>query len=463
MKHLWIIILSIVTLSASAQRMRVEDFGRYRKPFFKKATWPTDKRQALLDLFTGETGFQFFAGDIPASSTENDGSITLALPPRTAFLTIKHPDYGQISWKIPGKALKKKKRYHAYLYTESIDKEFRQQKQWALFSVDPEHAILYIDSSMYAIRDGHLSLYLPLGRHACRIESPFYKPLSDTIELIDTVRFEKKFFLEPSYAFLTVETALADGVILLDGQPMGRGRIETGRLMPGRYRVSVRQGDHLCYDRFIEVANAERKVVDLRDSTLTILSTSNLRSGGTDTRTLPAMTVDSPVTGAELPVPGSPATDETPRMEPLANVHITTFDAETEIWLNREKIATGEWQGQLPAGFYAVSSRKEGLESGTRYFWVETGKPVEISLPSPRADYALLNISSSEEGATVYLNGVEAGTTPCVLRDLPTDRSYRITLVKGDKSAEQILVLRGNDIVNVNLQLHKRQTSNKTK
>lgn len=461
MKHLWIIILSIITLTASAQKMQVEDFGRYRKPLFKRATWPTDKHQALLDLYTNETGFQFLADDTPVTATENDGSITLALPPRTNFLTISHPDYGQLTWRIPGKPLKKRKRYLASLHTESPDKEFHQQKQWALFTVDPAHAILYVDSSMYAIRDGHLSLYLPLGRHACRVESPFYTPLSDTIELTDTGRLEKLYYLEPSYAYLTVETALPDGLILLDGQPMGHQRIETGRLMPGRYRVSIRQGERLCYDRFIEIANAERKVVDLRDSTLHSLSTSNMRSTATNAQTPPRPDSGSAYLDSS-PTPTNTGQDTLPAGS-LADVHITTFDAETEIWLNREKIALGEWQGQLPTGFYAVSSRKEGLESGTRYFRVEAGKPVEIRLPSPRANYALLNISSDETGATVYLNGIKAGTTPCVLRDLPTNRSYRITLVKGDKSAERTLILRGNDIIDVNLQLHKKRASHQTK
>lgn len=40
-----------------AQRMHVEDFGRYKKPFLHKASFTTDKRQALLDFFTNEKVF----------------------------------------------------------------------------------------------------------------------------------------------------------------------------------------------------------------------------------------------------------------------------------------------------------------------------------------------------------------------------------------------------------------------
>ena len=68
--------------------------------------------------------------------------VTLTLPKRTSFLVIKHPVYGQLAWKVPDGVLKKKKHYHAYLHTESLEKEFRQQKQWALISTVPEHAIV---------------------------------------------------------------------------------------------------------------------------------------------------------------------------------------------------------------------------------------------------------------------------------------------------------------------------------
>ena len=49
-----------------------------------------------------------------------------------------------------------------------------------------------------------------------------------------------------------------------------------------------------------------------------------------------------------------------------------------------------------------------------------------------------------------------AGFAPCVLRNLPIDRTYRIRLVKGKKVAEKTIHLRGNDIVNVSLNLKKR-------
>ncbi len=456
MKYLWIILLCLTTLPATAQSMRVEDFVRYRKSTLRKTALRTDRHQALLDLYTNEQDFQFLSGDISIPAAAGEGFITLSLPPHTEFLTVKHPDYGQLIWKVPGPELKKKKRYRAYLYTESLKKEFQQTKQWALFSVQPEHAIVYVDSSMYPIHDGQLSLYLPLGKHACRIESPFYQTRYDTIELTDSARLEKQFFLDSFYAYLTVETDLPQALILLDGQPLGTHRIETGRLMPGKYRLSLRLGDRLYYDRFIEIANAERKVIDLRQTILKPLSPNDPPSEEEYAQTTAPGDVDRSASAGARSASDPALFSGTVPKNQRSNVHITAFDAQTEIWLNREKVATGEWRGALAPGFYAVSSRKEGLESRTVFFWVETGRAVELNLVSPLADYGLLNIACDEVDAEIFLNDIAVGYTPCVLRDLPTDRSYRIRLVKGEKTAECILHLKGNDIVNVNLQLRKK-------
>lgn len=423
-----------------AQRMHVEDFGRYKKPFLHKASFTTDKRQALLDFFTNEKGFQFFVEDAPVAATEGEGMVTLALPHRTGSLIIKHPVYGQLAWKVPNGVLKKKKHYHAYLHTESLEKEFRQQKQWALISTVPERAIVYVDTVIHPLLDGNLSLYLPLGRHVCRIESPFYQTLNDTIELTDIVRFEKRYVLQPFYAYLTVETDWPDARICLDGDSLGLQRVETSRLMPGRYRLTVNQGDSLYYEQWLELANAERKVVDLH---------------GIELRPFPQLGQSIEMSGfPDEVLADSMASDGLQEQSgQWAGVHITAFDADTEIWLNRERVGQGEWRGNLAPGFYAVSSRKEGLDSRTDFFWVDAGKSVELNLISPLADYGLLNVSCDEVDATVFLNGLAIGSAPCVLRNLPVGRTYRVRLVKGRKAAETLVRLRGNDIVNVKLKL----------
>ena len=89
-----------------AQQMRIEEFARDKKPLLGKAPFATDKQHALFDFYTNEKGFQFFIGDAAIPFAEGEGCITLTLPDRTEYLTVKHPEYGQLTWKIPGKELR---------------------------------------------------------------------------------------------------------------------------------------------------------------------------------------------------------------------------------------------------------------------------------------------------------------------------------------------------------------------
>ncbi len=450
MRYFLSLLGCLLVLSAAAQQMRVEDFTRYKHPFWQKATYETDKRQALLDLFTNEKGFQFFVGKTAVTAIEGEGLVTISLPHRTTSVTIKHPSYGQLVWKIPGKGVKRKKRYRAYLYTESVEKEYQQEKQWAVFSFEPQQAIFYLDSTTYLIQQGELALYLPIGMHACRVESPFYQPLSDTIELSDTVRLEKHFTLKTYYAYLTVQTSFPDAVILLDNKPIGKGQADTGRLRPGEYRLTVKREDGVYYDRTLELGNAERKVVDLRKVALRphLPTDARLAERTEPTRTTektPAAPPDSLSVAPERPFEIVEADS--------ASVSIRAFDDETEIWLNRQWVGKGSWQGRLAPGFYAISSQKEGLDSRTAYFWVEAGETVELNLASPLTDYGSLNVSCDEVNARIFLNGVEVGLSPRVLSRLPADRTYRLRMVKGKKEAEKVIHLKRNDILHVNLKL----------
>ena len=112
MKHLALILLYclLFTTPIRAQLIKVEDFAQMKKSVLRKEKLSVSKQYALLDLYTNEKGFVFKLKGIDMVAEEGDGMQTVPLPHHTSFLTIEHPDYGQIVWKIPGKGLKKKKR-----------------------------------------------------------------------------------------------------------------------------------------------------------------------------------------------------------------------------------------------------------------------------------------------------------------------------------------------------------------
>ena len=91
-------------LAVDGQQMNIDGFARLKRPLWKRSKVTVDKKLAILDLYTSEKGFQFTAdGKTAVEAEEGEGVITLKVPHKTRFVTVKHPDYGQLVWRVPKK------------------------------------------------------------------------------------------------------------------------------------------------------------------------------------------------------------------------------------------------------------------------------------------------------------------------------------------------------------------------
>ena len=421
--------------------MNIIGFARQKKSLIRDVKIKKDKKQAILLLTTDEKGFTFKAdGQTDIEAEEGDGLLTLKAPHKTQFLTITHPDYGQLSWRVPGKSLRKKKCYHAYLQTYNPEKKFKLQKQWVVFQVIPEKAVIHVDSTMIRTMDGKAQFHLPIGKHPYMVESPFYQTIEDTLEVMDDQKLIQPVRLQPIYSYLRVKTPFPSCQILIDNQLIGQYEAVSSHLAAGRHRLSV-FCDSLCYyDAPIIVGPAEKKVVVLTASQLK-QQPWHERKKFQPTDTLMVYT-------------GTPAPIKAP-------VTIKTQDEYTDILLNRELVGNGTWEGLLEEGFYIINTRKDGWESMARYLWVKDEFPKEVSIGDPQVDFGFLNIHSNVMGANVYVNDSLRGTTPCIVEDLPAGRNCLVRLELPEyKSVEQKVYVLGNDIVDVELTMKKRKHDN---
>ena len=130
--------------TSTAQEMHIVEFKKLKKGPFNMKHVVTSKQEAILDLKTSEKGFSFKAdGKQDIAAEEGEGILTLKTPDKTAFIVVEHADYGQLTWKVPvKKGLRRKKHYTAILQTFSPDKEYKLQKQWVIFEIQPQDAIL---------------------------------------------------------------------------------------------------------------------------------------------------------------------------------------------------------------------------------------------------------------------------------------------------------------------------------
>ena len=439
---LGILLIAILSLPCVAQKISIRQFKRVKFDFAKKKMYPVDKKMATLDLKTDEKGFTFKAdGKTEIAAQEGDGQITLLAPHKTAFILVKHPEYGQLIWKVPGKGLRKKKHYQAIMQTDKPGKEYKLSKQWVVFQVIPENAILQVDSTVALVRDGTAQFELPLGKHGYHAEAPFYEELSDSVEVVDSAKLVVPVVLQSVYSYLTVKLPIAEGLIFIDSEPIGKGEATSGHLQPGDHHLIVMQEETCFADTVINMGVGEKKVLALKAS--------DLRARPLMARAINPQPIeevkDSTVTDSLAAVPQDSL---------KALVTITAPDAETQIWLNREPLAYGKWVGQLGIGFYSVSTLKEGLESKPIFLWVDDTLPKVVDLSLPKASYGVLNIHSNVVGATILINRVEVGVTPCILENLPATVACKILLKKkGYRDAAITVMPVPNDMLNVEINM----------
>ena len=439
---LGILLIAILSLPCAAQKISIGQFKRVKFDLATQKLLPVDKKMATLDLKTDEKGFTFKAdGKTEIAAQEGDGQITLLAPHKTAFILVKHPEYGQLIWKVPGKGLRKKKHYQAIMQTDKPGKEYKLSKQWVVFQVIPENAILQVDSTVALVRDGTAQFELPLGKHGYHAEAPFYEELSDSVEVVDSAKLVVPVVLQSVYSYLTVKLPIAEGLIFIDSEPIGKGEATSGHLQPGDHHLIVMQEETCLADTVFNMGVGEKKILALKAS--------DLRARPLMARAINPQPIeevkDSTVTDSLAAVPQDSL---------KALVTITAPDEETQIWLNREPLAYGKWEGQLGIGFYSVSTLKEGLESKPIFLWVDDTLPKVVDLSLPKASYGVLNIHSNVVGATILINRMEVGVTPCILENLPATVACKILLKKkGYRDAAITVMPVPNDMLNVEINM----------
>ena len=433
-----------LALTLSAQEMRVDGFSKQKKGPLNMNHVVTNKQQAILDLKTGEKGFSFLAnGKTEVAAEENDGMLTLKTPDKTSFVVIKHADYGQLTWKVPlKKGLRKKKHYVATLLTFSPEKNYQLQEQWVIFDTQPYDVILTIDSTMTTVHGGRAQFFLPIGKHTWKAESPFYMQEEGSFELTDEERLNVAISLQPVYSYLTVKTPCLDCQIYVDGQYIGQTQATSGHLREGIHRLTLMREDQPYYEGNFSIGWKEKKTIELTMDDLRAINNKKRgpkiedRKQETEDRSLESIAISEAI---------------------VAPVTIKALDDSTAIWVNRELKGYGHWEGSLEAGFYLISTEKDGLESRSTNLWITDSTPQNLELLAPMNNYGILNVHCNEIGAEVYINGRLAGLTPGVVKDLPADSPCMVTLVKnGYFKEEKSVQVPVNDMMDVNMKVRKR-------
>lgn len=455
MRFITVMMVYIIAQAVLAQNITVENFNHHKHYFWQiNSSMPLDKNKAVVMFKTEIKGFEFKTsnGD-PIDFEEGDDGILLKVPDRTKYIVISHPEFGDYAWRVPVKYLKKHNFYTADLSSIDLTKEFKNSNQWLVINTSPENAILTIDSTMHRISDGTISLYLPLGKHAFTLESPFYESMTDTLNLTENFRMEKQIMLQPMYSYLLVKTEDEKAEIYVDEQFQGSGFITTGRLGDGHHRVSLLKNNQWVKDTVVGLGRSEKKLLifpeNYSNGSVRVLSEKFEKNPAPNIyRELSLMKHDSQDLLYQLK-------SERASLN-RAPVHFMTEDSLTRIIIDREFMGTGEWAGDLSFGFHIITTEKDGYESVSDHIEIIDDSPKEIKLPVPKSSVGKVNIKSNIPGAEIFEAEQFLGLTPSIIDNLKADELHHIKIKKNGYKKEEITVRpKGNSIIDIYIELKK--------
>ena len=102
----------------------------------------------------------------------------------------------------------------------------------------------------------------------------------------------------------------------------------------------------------------------------------------------------------------------------LATITIQCAMEEADIYVNDEKKGTGTWTGNLAPALYKVEAKREGYQTRLLTLNVRELEVKTVSVPEPVPLYGRVQIQSDPIDATVFIDGVEVGTTPMLSKEL---------------------------------------------
>ncbi|WP_302612319.1 PEGA domain-containing protein [uncultured Muribaculum sp.] len=114
------------------------------------------------------------------------------------------------------------------------------------------------------------------------------------------------------------------------------------------------------------------------------------------------------------------------------------------IYVNDRLKGTGTWGGQLPAGLYRVEARKDGYRPQTVTVELSQRDSRTVTIPALSPVYGIINVNYRPVGASVAIDGSEAGTTPDIFRNITVGR-HTVTVSKPGYQSRQEQVTVGEN------------------
>lgn len=369
----WVLFTLVCTLSLenlSAQELKVVSFEPLPADVVARSQVKYDNNQepcALLRVVLPAEGVEIRGNMSRVGDVMNPrpSEYAVYLPAGTKIIFVNCPGYMPLTYDI-GYKLEGKKTYRLTLERPQLPAgpvKPQIRTQWVKFEISTPGATVLIDGMPQSVANGLCEAKFELGTHTYYVSAPQHYPEEGQFTLAASARTDLKVALKPNYGYLDVKSTPSGARVLINGEERGTtpSKIKLGS---GTYAVQLIHSGYFVFDRNITIT-----------------------AGGT----LPLNAV---------------------LKANFAQITLKAPHAHSEIWVNDQFKAKGEWSGRLDANTYLVETRTEGYETVSENVEVVAGVPRTVTLQKPNPIYGLVEITSNPTNASIKLDGQVVGTTP---------------------------------------------------
>ena len=381
-KHLLLIIAAFSFLGTFAQTISVKSFQALPTDMTAgslegKRIDQNNEVCALIKIVTTQTGFIFEAGALGIVDTQQEaGEVWVWVPRGSRKITIKHPQLGVLrEYRYPVE-IEAERTYEMVLVTGTVETIVKEevQEQYLMFEVVPAEAILEVNDQMWSISaEGTARKMVAFGTYTYRAQAPNYHPEAGNVIVNDPDNTKKvKIVLKPNFGWVEVPGTgvLQDAVVYIDNALIGKAPCKSDALKSGTHNIKIQKNLYVSYNATVTVNDNETTTVS------------------------PNLTAD------------------------FARVTLQV-DTDAEIWVNDEKKGVRTWTGELESGTYKIECKLANHEPSTVRKEITNQMNGEvIRLDAPRPIYGSLNVESTPDMATLYIDGKEIGETPKLIKEI---------------------------------------------
>lgn len=340
-----------------------------------------------------------------------DGEIWLWVSPGLKYLRVKHRDWGQYELRLINHVARVES-LHTYkiIIKGTMVLALQEQnnnsptQQYLAFQIHPADAILEVNGKTWQVeQDGSAMEYVPFGKYDYQVRLADYHTFAGSVVVDDPENTHKVVVnLLPNFGWIEVSgDGLEDASVYIDNALAGKVPFKSKALKSGQHNVRIVKKLYSDFD----------EVVTVKDNETTILS--------------PSLKAD--FAGITLKV-----------------------DADAEIWVNNELKGIRTWTGALGSGTYKIECKQDNHETTviTKDITPQMAGQT-IKLESPRPIYGSLDVVSTPNFATLYIDGKKIGETPRFIKDLLIG-SHELRLAKeGCAPIQKTIVIKKGETLEV--------------